>query len=104
MIKIALNRKVPSNYAFFCPVSKLHLTLSNPVGYIDRITNNVLVGLRKKTLIDVNNVIDITTGSIKNEVVNDVSSLVETDNKVKATKAKKAQQTKQSQTNTNINQ
>lgn len=100
MIKIALNRQVPSNYAFFCPVSKLHLTLSNPVGYIDRITDSVLVGLRKRTLIDVNNIIDIDTGTIKQEVISDTSS-VETDNKVKATKSKKTQQVQQSQTNTN---
>ena len=65
MIKIALNVTRHNNYAFFCPVSRLHLTMSNPVGFIDVVTPAVLNGLKFGTLIDVNNMIDVSTGTIK---------------------------------------
>ena len=65
MVKIALNVTRHNNYAFFCPVSRLHLTMSNPVGFIDVVTPAVLNGLKFGTLIDVNNMIDVTTGTIK---------------------------------------
>ena len=38
MLRFELNLHKPDNYAFFCPVSKMHLTLSNPIGYADRVT------------------------------------------------------------------
>lgn len=63
-IKIGLNRKKPGNYAFYCPSSRLHLTLSNPVAYVDRVTSAILVGLRFGTLIDVNGVINLQTGEV----------------------------------------
>lgn len=50
-MKVALNRLVPSNYAFFDPVSRLHLTLSDPVAVIDEVTKPIEVALRTKTLI-----------------------------------------------------
>ena len=33
MIKLMLDTHKFNNYAFFCPVSKLHLTVSSPVGF-----------------------------------------------------------------------
>ena len=63
-IKIALNLKKPGKYAFFCPVSRLHLTRSNPVGYTDRVTSAILTGLKYKTLLDVDGVVDLETGKI----------------------------------------
>lgn len=64
MIEIALNRRKPYNYAFFCPVSKLHLTVSNPVGFAHEVTPAILKGLKGGTLVDVNGVIDLSTGKV----------------------------------------
>ena len=51
--KIALNNRKPGNYAFYCPVSRLHLTLSHPAAYTDRVTSSILNGIRFGTLVDV---------------------------------------------------
>lgn len=63
-IELRLNPRKPGNYAFFCPVTKLHLTLSNPVGTTDRVSAYILRGVKGKTLIDVNNVINLETGEL----------------------------------------
>ena len=60
-----LNKYKLNNYAFFCSVSRLHLTVSNPIGYADKVTPAILKALKSKTLIDVDNVIDIETGTVK---------------------------------------
>lgn len=65
MIRLRLNPKKVGNYAFFCPVSRLHLTLSNPVGLADRVTQYILRGVKTKSLIDIDNVIDLNTGTVK---------------------------------------
>ena len=65
MVKLALNRHKFNNYAFFCPVSKLHLTVSNPVGYTNEVTPAILRAVKVNTLIDVDGVIDIETGTVK---------------------------------------
>ena len=65
MVKLALNRHKFNNYAFFCPVSKLHLTVSNPVGYANEVTPAILRAVKVNTLIDVDGVIDIETGTVK---------------------------------------
>ena len=65
MIKLALNKQKFNNYAFFCPVSKLHLTVSNPVGYTNEVTPAILRAVKVNTLIDVDGVIDIETGTVK---------------------------------------
>ena len=65
MVKLALNRHKFNNYAFFCPVSKLHLTVSNPVGYVNEVTPAILRAIKLSTLIDVDGVIDIETGTVK---------------------------------------
>lgn len=63
-IELRLNRSKTGNYAFFCPVTKLHLTLANPVGITDRVSNYILRGIRSNTIIDVNKVIDLKTGEL----------------------------------------
>lgn len=63
-IELRLNPRKLGNYAFFCPVTKLHLTLANPVGTTDRVSVYILRALKGKTLIDVNNVIDLETGKL----------------------------------------
>ena len=65
MIKLALNKHKLYNYAFFCPISKLHLTVSNPVGYTNEVTPAILRAVKVNTLIDVDGVIDIETGTVK---------------------------------------
>lgn len=67
MVKLMLNPNKLQNYAFFCPVSRLHLTVSDPIGQIeaDRISSNILRGIRTKSLIDVDGVIDLNTGKVK---------------------------------------
>ena len=65
MIKLALNKHKLYNYAFFCPISKLHLTISNPVGFVNEVTPAIMRGLKFNSLIDVDGVIDIETGTVK---------------------------------------
>lgn len=65
MIKLMLNRYKFNNYAFFCPISRLHLTVSSPIGYADKVTPAILKALKSKTLLDVDNVIDIEKGTVK---------------------------------------
>ena len=64
MIRFGLNFKKVQNYAFFCPESRLHLTLSNPVGTTDRITVNILRGLKSKAIIDLDGVVNLETGEL----------------------------------------
>ena len=61
-IELRLNQRKPGNYAFFCPVTKLHLTLANPVGITDRVSPYILRALKSNTLVDVNGVIDLESG------------------------------------------
>ena len=65
MIKLMLNKQKFNNYAFFCPVSKLHVTVSNPVGYVNEVTPAILRAIKLSTLIDVDGVINIETGTVK---------------------------------------
>jgi hypothetical protein len=52
-MKLQLNFNKPGNYAFFCPVSKVHLTRSNPVGFVNEVTPYISRGLKSKSIIDV---------------------------------------------------
>ena len=65
MIKLMLNTHKFNNYAFFCPVSKLHLTVSSPVGFTNEVTTAILRALKAKTIIDVDNIVDLETGTVK---------------------------------------
>lgn len=65
MIKLMLNLHKFNNYAFFCPVSRLHLTVSSPVGYANEVTPAILKALKAETVLDVDGVVDIETGTVK---------------------------------------
>ena len=67
MVKLALNRHKFNNYDFFCPVSKLHLTVSNPVGYTNEVTPAILKAIKAKTVLDVDGVINLISMSVINE-------------------------------------
>lgn len=67
-VELRLNSRKPGNYAFFCPVTKLHLTLANPVGITDGVSPYILRGVKSKTLIDVNGVIDLEAGKANAKV------------------------------------
>lgn len=71
MIKLALNLHKFNNYAFFCPVSKLHVTVSNPVGYVNEVTAAILKALKSQTLLDVDGVVDIETGTVDVKIPED---------------------------------
>lgn len=60
-----LNTHKFNNYAFFCPVSRLHLTVSSPVGYANEVTAAILRALKAQTILDVDGVVDIETGTVK---------------------------------------
>lgn len=65
-IELTLNVMKTGNYAFFCPVSRLHLTLSNPVGYIpaNGVTSYILRGLKSKSILDRKGAINLETGEL----------------------------------------
>ena len=65
MIKFMLNMHKFNNYAFFCPVSRMHLTVSSPVGFANEVTPAILKGLKSKAILDVDGVIDLETGAVK---------------------------------------
>jgi len=51
---VKLNPRKINNYAFYCPVSRLHLTrYSNPVGSVNEVTPYIERGLRSGVLIEV---------------------------------------------------
>ena len=62
--RVSLN-KGSSNYSFFDPDSRLNLSLSNPIGFANRITPLILKGVRYGALIDIDKVIDLETGGFK---------------------------------------
>lgn len=65
MTRFGLNTKKANNYAFFCPVSKLHLTRSNPIGVTDGVTPAILRGLKSNVILDLDNAVDLATGTLK---------------------------------------
>ena len=65
MIKLKLNMRKFNNYAFFCPVSRLHLTVSSPVGFVNEVTPAISKALKAETILDVDGVVDIETGTVK---------------------------------------
>lgn len=104
-VQIALNLRKPGNYAFFCPVSRLHLTRSNPVGYVDRVTSAILMGLRYKTLLDVNGVVDLETGDTVVKTANNNKEKVKTETptkqETKVTETKVTEDSKEKQVEQN---
>lgn len=65
MARFALNNQKANNYAFFCPVSRLHLTRSNPIGSTNGVTPAIVRGLRSKVILDVDGAVDIDKGVLK---------------------------------------
>lgn len=66
MARFQLNLAKPNNYAFFCPQSRLHLTVSSPVGYADEVTSAIIRGVKSGSVIDIDNVVN-TAGSSNNK-------------------------------------
>ena len=77
-MKLQLNFNKPGNYAFFCPVSKVHLTRSNPVAFVNEVTPYIKRGLKSKSIIEVSD--DSVTGQ-------KTAKPVQTQEEVKATEA-----------------
>lgn len=65
MARFGLNNQKANNYAFFCPVSRLHLTRSNPIGVANGVTPAILRGLRSKVILDLDDAVDIENGVLK---------------------------------------
>lgn len=77
-MKLQLNFNKPGNYAFFCPVSRVHLTRSNPVTFVNEVTPYIKRGLKSKSIIEVSD--DSVTGQ-------KTAKPVQTQEEVKATEA-----------------
>lgn len=82
-MKLQLNFNKPDNYAFFCPVSKVHLTRSNPVAFVDGTTPYIERGLKSKAIIEIAE--DITgqkanteekAESVKNEPIQEMKESI----------------------------
>ena len=64
-IRLMLNPEMRENYVFYCPEIRFQLDLSKPGGIAPRLTSAILRGLKGKTLIDVDGVVDIEKKSVK---------------------------------------
>ena len=99
-MKLQLNFNKPGNYAFFCPLSKIHLTRSNPVAFVNEVTPYINRGLKTKAI---NQIVE-TQGQKANikkeeepvkkeEVASSTEQATETVEEVKATE--KTEETKE---------
>lgn len=70
MARFQLNNKKPNNYAFFCPKSRLHLTVSNPVGSVNEVTTDIIRAVKSKTLLDIDRVINLKNNQTQTEAMN----------------------------------
>jgi hypothetical protein len=90
MIRLMLNARKPYNYAFFDPKSRVHLTVTNPMGYADGVTPAIIRGLASSVIIDVDNVVDIKKGCLKSNsedktaipVTEDINDMLEDGNSI----------------------
>lgn len=64
-IELRLNTQKVGNYAFFCPVTRLHLTLTNPIGFVDGVSPYIIRGIKGGSIIDVNNVVNLEESTTK---------------------------------------
>lgn len=64
-IRLELNRNIDENYAFFCPHALIHLSRSQPTGIAPRLSSYILTALRFGTLIDLDGVVDLEKGELK---------------------------------------
>lgn len=67
MARFKLNLKKPNNYAFFCPQSRLHVTVSSPVGYANEVTSAIIRAVKSATLIDIDGVVNTADSQAKAE-------------------------------------
>jgi len=51
MKKLILNTRKPYNYAYFDEISRLHLTITQPVGRVKEMNKNLLKAVKKEILI-----------------------------------------------------
>lgn len=71
MYRIGLNTALRDNYAFFCPDTRLYLTLTNPVGTTDRVSPAIKRGVKGKTLIDMDGLLKATAAEAPKQPVQD---------------------------------
>jgi hypothetical protein len=73
MFRLGLNPE-KNVYNFYDPETNFMLTLSDPVGFTDRVTLCILKGLKIGRIVDIDNVIDIEKGELKTvvELINEV--------------------------------
>lgn len=67
-IKLELNRSQRENYVFFCPEAPIHLSLTKPRGQAPRLSSSILIAIRHGRLIDVEGVVDLENGCLKQKV------------------------------------
>lgn len=65
MARFQLNVRKAGNYAFFCPQSRLHLTVSNPVGSANEVTSAIIRGVKSGSIIDIDGVLNKTVSNQK---------------------------------------
>ena len=99
-MKLQLNFNKPGNYAFFCPMSKIHLTRSNPVAFVNEVTPYINRGLKSKAIIEIvetegqkANIKKEEEPVKKEEVASSTEQATETVEEVKATE--KTEETKE---------
>ena len=99
-MKLQLNFNKPGNYAFFCPLSKIHLTRSNPVAFVNEVTPYINRGLKSKAIIEIvetegqkANIKKEEEPVKKEEVASSTEEATETVEEVKATE--KTEETKE---------
>ncbi len=99
-MKLQLNFNKPGNYAFFCPLSKIHLTRSNPVAFVNEVTPYINRGLKSKAIIEIvetegqkANIKKEEEPVKKEEVASSTEQATETVEEVKATE--KTEETKE---------
>lgn len=65
MIRVALNRAIRDNFSVICPDARLGVTIRQPIGFVHQLTPSVLRALRSKRLIDLDGVVDLERGILK---------------------------------------
>lgn len=65
-IRFLLNNRKLQNYAFYEPMSNLHITKANPIAAIEEglFNENIVKALRNGTIIDIDGNVDIEKGQL----------------------------------------
>ena len=75
--RLCLDNRLRGNYSFFDPESRVNLSISNPIAFVDRITPMIVRGLKYKTILDLDNAVNILTGEYNQEFLSK-NSIIET--------------------------